>query len=200
GAIRGRPSFDGRDLWVGTDAGTLWMISAEGKVLGSHDLGSPVRSSPAIAGPHGTAVITRDGILTLLSGGERIWSRQLAGQGTYAPPVYVPGSGIAAGDGSGAVSMLDLKGALYWRTSLGSAVHSLRRQGDLLWAGTEDGAVVVLQPATGRVLERHADGGAVHGGPVLLERPRDLAVWGARDGLVRAFSIRLTEGPWEAPQ
>ena len=200
GAIRAKPAFDSRNLWVGTDGGYLYEISLEGEVLTRIPLGSPVRTTPAPLHRGDVAVINRDGVFSRIRDGKVVWSRRLPGDGTYASPVSGTGrvpSYIYTGDGSGAVSLFDAGGALLWRNSLGSPVHALGLRGQILWAGTQDGRLSALNPVTGSVHGYLEADGAVHAPPLAAGPAGDVMIWGSRDGKVRAHRVKVLEEPWE---
>ena len=195
GAIRARPAFDGRELWVGTDGGGLYEIGRKGEVIRRVELGSPVRTTPAVFGEGDLAVVTRDGLLARVRGGRILWRRKLPGVGTYASPIFSGTGRLAVGDGSGAVSQFDGNGALIWRTALGSAVHALGG-GEMLWAGTEDGRLIAINPVTGALTATLKAAGAVHSPPLITDGPTRRMVWAARDGVVRALDWKISEKPW----
>ena len=200
GPIRSKPVFSDGGMWVGTDAGTLFQVNTAGEILGKVPLGSPVRTTPSILGSGDMVVITRDGILSRVRDGEVVWRRKLPGEGTYASPLTAGMNRVPAfiftGDGSGAVSVFDVDGALLWRTDLGSAVHSLGFGGGVLWAGTGDGRLAALGPA-GTVLYTFQAEGAVHSPPLHLGGPSERIIWASRDGKVRAHRVQFQERRWD---
>ena len=130
------------------------------------------------------------------------WRRKLSGAGTYGSPVVVQHhyDQILVGDATGTVSSFTGNGALMWSLKLGSAVHVISTPvNGLILAGTENNGVGIFTN-TGRVLGTLETGGAVHG-LALLGRENDaLAVYGARDGVVRAYSLTWSKKPWEIPE
>lgn len=195
GPIRGGAVFDGENLWIGTDAGTLYVVTRNGKISEKITFHSPIRARPSYFGVNDLVVVTWDGKLRRLVGSKESWIRKLQGTGTYASPVVIhsPFSGIAAADGSGSVYLYDPGGVLLWRAELGSAVHTLSTADAVLWAGTEDGDLFAIRKNTGRVIVRIKTGGAIHGKPLLV---KDTVVFGSRDGKVRAFSVDAKTASW----
>ena len=196
GPVRSEPVYDGTHIWTGTDAGTLFSITENGKIKERIVLGSRIRARPAIFDENDIVVSTWDGRLIRIISGKRVWTRKLKGTGTYASPVVVKGppAGVIAADGSGSVYFFDKEGVLLWETSTGSAVHVLALRAGMLWAGTESGEILAIRPDTGRVMNKITTGGAVHGEP-LYDEGKIVVV--SRDGKVRAFNIRNDTAPWE---
>ena len=201
GPVRGAAALARDFMWVGTDGGTLYKVSYEGEVLDKLDLGSPVRAAPVLIGENGLIVVTSDGILYRLQDDQISWRRKLPGVGTYGAPIVVRHhhDQILVGDGSGAVSSFTGNGALMWRLEMGSAVHVLSGPvNGLMLGGTENNGVRIFT-GTGRFLGTLESGGAVHGISFLARESDALAVYGARDGFVRAYSLTLSKKTWEPP-
>ncbi len=200
GPIRSMPVYSNGSLQVGTDEGTLFEVNLKGEILGRVSLGSPVRTTPSVLRPGDVVVVSRDGVLFRVRDGTIVWRRKLPGQGTYASPLaagmaQVP-IFIFTGDGSGAVSAFDGDGALFWRTNLGAAVHSLGFRGRILWAGTGNGRLLALDPVTGSILTALKADGAVHAPPLQLGGLSGKIIWVSRDGIVRAHRLQFQERPW----
>ena len=70
------------------------------------------------------------------------------------------------------------------------------RRGDVV-VGTEDGRLVAIDPVTGALTVTLRASGAVHSPPLILDGPVRRIVWGARDGVIRAFDLRIDESPWD---
>ncbi|MDF1535353.1 MAG: NosD domain-containing protein [bacterium] len=201
GPIRATPIVEAGNIQVITESGTYYLVTNKGVILVKMPLGEPVWSSPASLMDGQLAVVTKTGILKLFRGREKSWSRKLGGPGTYASPIALgqpPLVSAAAADGNGSLYLFDSDGALLWRTELGSAVHTLSRTEQTLWAGTEDGILAALDPMTGRVRLRVEAAGAVHGRPA-WSGGWDPVIWAARDGIVRAFELTRRREPWEGP-
>ena len=202
GPVRGAAALAQDFLWVGTDAGSLFKVSREGEVLKHLDLGSPVRAAPAFIGEDGLVVVTWDGVLYRLKEGLISWRRKLSGSGTYGAPVVLQHhhDQIMVGDGSGTVSSFTGNGALMWNLDMGSAVHVVSGPAyGLMLAGTESNGVGIFT-STGRFLGTLESQGAVHGMAFLGRENDALAVYGARDGVVRAYSLTLSKKRWEIPE
>jgi len=202
GPIRGAAVLAQDLMWVGTDAGSLYKVSYGGVILDKLDLDSAVRSSPVPIGEGGLMVATWGGVLYRIEDDLISWRRKLPGAGTYGSPVVMQHhyDQILVGDATGTVSSFTGNGALMWSLKLGSAVHVISKPvNGLILAGTENNGVGIFTN-TGRVLGTLETGGAVHG-LALLGRENDaLAVYGARDGVVRAISLTWSKKPWEIPE
>ena len=148
------------------------------------------------------AVVTRDGILyRMRDDGGISWRRKLPGEGSYAAPLVVRGyyDQIIVGDSAGHVSSFNGSGALMWSVKAGSAVHGMSGPvSGLILAGTQGDGVLVLTPA-GQLLGALPARDAVHGVAVFARKADVLAVYGARDGFVRAYSLAVSKRPWELP-
>jgi parallel beta-helix repeat protein len=198
GAVRAVPSYDGDNLWIGTDGGTLYSITTDGQILRSIDLGVTIRTTPSVLGIDDVAVITADGVLMRIKEGNVNWRRKLPGVGTYASPLSIDRKLILTADGSGVLSLFDQDGALFWRSEVGSAVHMVSSSGALIWAGTEDGRLIALSPVSGAVVGELTSTGAVHSRPVVPGEGYTI-IWAARDGVVRAHDLKMEIRQWEGP-
>jgi outer membrane protein assembly factor BamB len=202
GAVRSVPAYDGDNLWIGTDGGSLYSITTDGRIQRSMDLGITIRTTPSVLGRDDVALVTADGVLMRIREGDVKWRRKLPGAGTYASPLSFNVDGakfILAADGSGAVSLFDPDGALYWRSELGSAVHMISRAGALVWAGTGDGRLAALSPLSGAVVGELRSRDAVHSRPVIVPGEGHTIFWAARDGVVRAHGLKMENREWEGP-
>ena len=199
GAVRTAPAIDGENLWIGTDGGSLHTLGRDGSIIRSFKTGSPVRTTPAVLGNDDVVAVTGEGILMRVSEGEVVWRRQLPGAGTYASPLQIDATHILVGDGSGAVSLYDQDGALFWRTDLGSAIHMVTVSYPAIWAGTEDGRLAAINPLSGAVLAELKSGSAVHSRPWSVPGDHRAIVWASRDGFVRKHAIKVTQRMWEGP-
>ncbi len=202
GAVRAVPGYDGDNLWIGTDGGSLYSITTDGRIQRSMDLGVTIRTTPSVLGRDDVALVTADGVLMRIGEGDVRWRRKLPGAGTYASPLSFDVDAakfILAADGSGAVSLFDPDGALYWRSELGSAVHMISRTGALIWAGTGDGRLAALSPLSGAVVGELRSRDAVHSRPVVVPGEGQTIIWAARDGVVRAHGLKMENRQWEGP-
>ncbi len=223
GAIRFTAGEVGVDqLLVGTDAGTLFRLSMEGQVLGQEKLPGPVRGGLGFLPDWYLPITTWDGSLTVFTNdGDRLWSRKIAFQGTYAVPLLsdvtqVRRRAIIAGTGGGRVIALDAAtGSILWEKDVRSPVHRLQdyiASSGLLVAGTENGEAILLDGRTGQELSVIRTGGAIHGmgvflswtrvperPPVEFPHPNIFLVFGSRDGILRGANVSWKQEPWEAP-
>jgi outer membrane protein assembly factor BamB len=62
GAIRARATKDNETLWVGTDNGSLYRLTMDGKISGKVDLGASIRTSPLVVEEGEVVAITAAGI------------------------------------------------------------------------------------------------------------------------------------------
>ena len=199
GAVRAAPAWDGEKFWIGTDSGTLYAVNMDGKILRSIEMGTPVRTTPAVFGAGNLVVLSGEGVLSRLKDGVITWKRKLPGVGTYASPLVLGPEFVLVGDGSGAVSLYDTDGALLWRNWLGSAVHMVTHEGPVIWAGTEDGRLVAFSPVSGAILFEFKAGKAIHSMPYYVPGDEPVIIWGSRDGTVRAHDLKVERIPWEGP-
>ena len=202
GAVRAVPGYDGDDLWIGTDGGTLYSISTDGRIKRAMDLGITIRTTPAALGKDDVAVVTADGVLMRIKEGDIKWRRKLPGVGTYASPLSFNVNFmkfILVADGSGAISLFDQDGAVFWRSGVDSAIHMVSSSGALVWAGTEDGRLIAMSLVSGAVLGELTSRGAVHSRPVVVPGEDPSIIWAARDGVVRAHGLKIEYRQWEGP-
>lgn len=201
GAIRARSTEDRGSLWIGTDNGSLYRISMDGKIVNKVDLGAPIRTSPLVVEEGSVVVVTGAGILFRITGNEIKWRRQLQGPGTYASPYLL--TGIVVGDGFGCLSLYSADGALKWQTNLGSPIHVITgtEESALFVVGTEDGSLYGFD-MLGRPRLKIPSSGSVHGA-VLYEEDDEQELyqlrWGSRDGKIRAVRIKTDYFVWEPP-
>jgi len=199
GPVRGAAAIAHDSMWVGTDRGSLYKVSSQGEILKRIELDSPIRAAPVMIGESGLVVVTRNGVLYRLRDDEISWRRKLPGQGTYAKPLVARShfDQIIVGDGSGTISSFTGNGALMWSLDLGTAVHVISEPAlGLMLAGTEGDGVRIFS-STGRLIGTLQTEGAVHG-LAFHQREKDaLAVFGARDDVVRAYSLTLSKQTWE---
>jgi len=206
GAVRARAAKDDRNIWVGTDNGSLYRVSMEGEVLNQVDLGAHVRTTPLVIEGDSVIVVTSVGVLMRVTDGEIVWRRRLPGPGTYASPLWLYGAHFVVGDGSGNLSAFSENGALMWVTEFGSAIHVVAGNEFFSGAvvGTEDGSLHGVN-YIGRPVFAVQTGGAVHSAVVDAEYENVLAskttvIWGSRDGRIRAARINQEVTPWEIPE
>ena len=156
------------------DPRPLWHVS----------MGRGVRGSPAL-GEGIVAVGTADRTIVLVdrSSGEVLWRTRLDGTVRSGPLLDEDRLYIASeAQPDGRVYAVRLRdGRVLWRTRTGSVAAPLAFDGDALYAGTEEGMVLKLEPERGRVQWRTALAGAVRAGPVVT--PHGLVVATTSDTL-----------------
>ena len=152
------------------DAGAQETVNPDPRPLWRVGVGRGVRGSPAL-GESVVAVGTSDRYIVLIdrTSGDVIWKSRLEGTARAGPlldedRLYV---GTEA-QPEGRVYAIRLRdGKTLWKTSVGSVVAPLAYDGDALYAGTEGGTALRIEPEHGRVIwRRPLEGGAIRGGPV----------------------------------
>jgi outer membrane protein assembly factor BamB len=145
---------DAATVYVGTDAGTLYALSAaDGTIRWSASVGAPVTAPPALAG--GTLYVpTASGRLVALAAGgcaavacPPLWSTPVGGGVAVQPAVA--GGVVFTGHDDGTVQAVDAAGcgdpvcAPLWSTDAGSGVTGAPAVGGgRVFVGTADGLVV----------------------------------------------------------
>ena len=166
------------------DAAAAETLNPDPRPLWRAGVGRGVRGSPAL-GEAVLAVGTADRNVVLVdrASGEVLWRSRLDGTVRAGPLLDEDRLYVATeAQPDGRVYAIRLRdGKALWRTRIGSVVAPLAFDGDALYAGTEDGAVVRLDPEQGAVRWRRALNGAVRGGPV--PTPHGLAVATTADTL-----------------
>jgi outer membrane protein assembly factor BamB len=166
------------------DASAGETLNPDPRPLWRRGVGRGVRGSPAI-GEAVVAVGTADRNVVLVdrASGEVMWRSRLDGTIRAGPLLDEDRLYVATeAQPDGRVYAINLRdGKRLWRTRIGSAVAPLAFDGDALYAGTEEGAVVRLDPEQGHVRWRRALSGAVRAGPV--PTPHGLAVATTADTL-----------------
>jgi len=166
------------------DAAAAETLNPDPRPLWRAGVGRGVRGSPAL-GEAVLAVGTADRNVVLVdrASGEVLWRSRIDGAVRAGPLLDEDRLYVATeAQPDGRVYAIRLRdGKALWRTRIGSVVAPLAFDGDALYAGTEDGAVVRLDPEQGAVRWRRALNGAVRGGPV--PTPHGLAVATTADTL-----------------
>jgi outer membrane protein assembly factor BamB len=168
------------------DAAAAETLNPDPRPLWRTNIGRAARGSPAL-GETVLAVGTVDRNLVLVNrtSGELFWRQRLDGTIRGGPLLDGDRLYVATeAQGEGRVYAIQLRdGKTIWRTRVGSVVAPLAYDGDALYAGTEGGAVVRLDPegGSGRVMWRRALHGAVRAAPV--PTPQGLAVVTTADTL-----------------
>ena len=166
------------------DAAATETLNPDPRPLWRAGVGRGVRGSPAL-GEAVVAVGTADRNVVLVdrASGEVLWRSRIDGAVRAGPLLDEDRLYVATeAQPDGRVYAIRLRdGKALWRTRIGSVVAPLAFDGDALYAGTEDGAVVRLDPEQGAVRWRRALNGAVRGGPV--PTPHGLAVATTADTL-----------------
>ncbi len=152
------------------DAGAHETLNPDPRPLWHVGMGRGVRGSPAL-GETVVAVGTADRTLVLVdrASGEVLWRSRLDGSARAGPLLDEDRLYIATeSQPQGRVYAVRLRdGRRIWRTPAGSVTAPLAFDGEAIYAATEDGLVLRLEPEHGNVQWRRPLSGAVRAGPVV---------------------------------
>lgn len=131
--------------------------------------GREIRGAPA-AGKGVLAVGTTDKLVVLLGtdSGQVLWDRRVSGTIRSGPLLTDSLVYVATEESpSGRVYALEMRtGKVVWDTKTGGVAAAMALTRDRLFAGTESGIVIALDPDTGGILWRRRVSGAVRAAPV----------------------------------
>jgi len=166
------------------DAGARETLNPDPRPLWHLGMGRGVRGSPAL-GETVVAVGTADRNLVLIdrSSGEVLWRSHLDGSVRSGPLLDEDRLYVATeSQPQGRVYAVRLRdGRQVWRTQSGSVTAPLAFDGEAIYAATEDGLVLRLEPEHGKVQWRRPLSGAVRAGPLVT--PNGLVVATTSDTL-----------------
>ena len=166
------------------DAGAAETLNPDPRPLWRAAIGRAVRGSPAL-GESILAVgtVDRNVVLVDRTSGDILWRQRLDGTIRGGPLLDEDRLYVATeAQPEGRVYAIRLRdGKQLWRVRVGSVVAPLAFDGEALYAGTEGGGVVRVDPEAGTVAWRRALSGAVRAGPVAT--PHGLAVVTTADTL-----------------
>jgi len=166
------------------DAAAGETLNPDPRPLWRASIGRAVRGSPAL-GETILAVGTADRNVVLVdrTSGEILWRQRVDGTIRAGPLLDEDRLYLATeAQPEGRVYAIRLRdGKTIWRTRVGSVVAPLGFDGEALYAGTEGGAVVRVNPEDGHVMWRRALSGAIRAGPIAT--PQGLAVVTTADTL-----------------
>src|SRR2546425_10750628 len=166
------------------DAGARETLNPDPRPLWHVTMGRGVRGSPAL-GETVVAVGTADRNLVLVdrSSGEILWRSHLDGSVRSGPLLDEDRLYVATeSQPQGRVYAVRLRdGRQLWRTQTGSVTAPLAFDGEAIYAGTEAGIVLRLEPERGQTKWRTSVSGAVRAGPLIT--PRGLLVATTNDTL-----------------
>ena len=152
------------------DASAGETLNPDPRPLWHVTMGRGVRGSPAL-GESVVAVGTADRNLVLLdrSSGEVLWRSHLDGSVRSGPLLDEDRLYVATeSQPQGRVYAVRLRdGRRLWRAQAGSVTAPLAFDGDALYAATEEGLVLRLEPERGTVQWRRPLSGAVRAGPLV---------------------------------
>jgi outer membrane protein assembly factor BamB len=168
------------------DAAARESLNPDPRPLWHVTLGRGVRGSPAL-GEAVVAVGTVDRNLVLVdrSSGEVLWRSHLDGSIRSGPLLDEDRLYVATeSQPQGRVYAIRLRdGRQLWRTNAGSVTAPLAFDGDAIYATTEGGLVLRLEPEHGKVQWRRALSGAVRAGPLVTANGGGLVVATTNDTL-----------------
>jgi len=166
------------------DAGARETLNPDPRPLWHVTMGRGVRGSPAL-GESVVAVGTADRNLVLVdrASGDVLWRAHLDGTVRAGPLLDEDRLYVATESQPQArVYAVRLRDSRrLWRAHAGSVTAPLAFDGDAIYAGTEDGSVLRLEPERGQVRWRASLSGAVRAGP--LSTPPGLVVATTSDTL-----------------
>src|SRR5438270_2122627 len=152
------------------DAAARETLNPDPRPLWHVGMGRGVRGSPAL-GETVMAVGTADHNLVLVdrSSGELLWRSHLDASVRAGPLLDEDRLYVATeSQPQGPVYAIRLRdGRRLWRTHAGSVTAPLAFDGDAIYAATEQGLVLRLEPEHGNVLWRRPVSGAVRAGPLV---------------------------------
>jgi len=151
------------------DAGAHETLNPDPRPLWHVTMGRGVRGSPAL-GEAVVAVGTADRNVVLVdrTSGEVLWRSHLDGTVRSGPLLDADRLYVATeSQPDGRVYAIRLRdGRRLWRARAGSVVAPLAFDGEAIYAGTEGGVVLRLEPEQGQVRWRAALSGAIRAGPL----------------------------------
>ncbi len=166
------------------DAGAHETLNPDPRPLWHVTMGRGVRGSPAL-GEAVVAVGTADRNVVLVdrTSGEVLWRSHLDGTVRSGPLLDVDRLYVATeSQPDGRVYAIRLRdGRRLWRARAGSVVAPLAFDGEAVYAGTEGGIVLRLEPEQGQVRWRSTLSGAIRAAP--LTTPQGLVVATTSDTL-----------------
>ena len=166
------------------DAGAAETLNPDPRPLWRAAIGRAVRGSPALGETIlAVGTVDRNVVLVDRTSGDVLWRQRVDGTIRAGPLLDEDRLYVATeAQPEGRVYAIRLRdGKTIWRTRVGSVVAPLAFDGDALYAGTEGGAVVRVDPEGGDIKWRRALRGAIRAGPVAT--PHGLAVVTTADTL-----------------
>jgi outer membrane protein assembly factor BamB len=151
------------------DASAAESLNPDPRPQWTTDVGRAVRGSPALGeSVVAVGVAERQVVLLDRASGEPIWRQRL--EGTVLSGPLLAGDRLYVGteeSPEGTVYALELRdGRRRWSRRVGSVAAPLALDGAALYAATEAGLVLRLDPENGSVVWRRTLAGAVRAGPV----------------------------------
>ena len=166
------------------DAAAGETLNPDPRPLWRASLGRAVRGSPALGETIlAVGTVDRNVVLVDRTSGDVLWRQRVDGTIRAGPLLDQDRLYVATeAQPEGRVYAIRLRdGKTIWRTRVGSVVAPIAFDGEALYAGTEGGAVVRVDPEAGSVRWRRALSGAIRAGPVAT--PHGLAVVTTADTL-----------------
>jgi len=166
------------------DISAAETLNADPRPLWHMTVGHAVRGGPAVGeGVVAVGTVDRQVVLLDRPSGQVLWRSRLHGT-VHAGPLLDADRLYVATEASpeGRVYALSLRdGRILWSTRTGGIEATLALAGDTLYASTEEGALLRLGAADGKIAWRRELPGAVRAGPV--PTPAGIAVATAADTL-----------------
>jgi outer membrane protein assembly factor BamB len=197
--VDGGGSSDGGTVYVGSDDGNVYAISASSGVENwQFDAGSEVRSSPAVVdGSAGLTVYvgTQDGTVYAIDAAEGTerWTFETGGA-VMSSPTVVDGV-VYVGSNDQSVYALDAgNGEELWAFETGFWVESSPAVVDgTVYVGSDDGSVYALDAGNGEEQWQVSTGDRVPGSPAVVD---GVVYAGSQNGLVYALDAGNGEELW----
>jgi outer membrane protein assembly factor BamB len=167
------------------DAAVRETLNPDPRPLWHIGMGRGVRGSPAL-GEAVIAVGTADRNLVLVDrgSGEVLWRTHLDGSVRAGPLIDEDRLYVATESPQGRVYAVRLRdGRQLWRTPAGSVTAPITFDGEAIYAATEQGLVLRLEPDHGTVQWRRPLAGAVRAGPLVTPNGAGLVVATTSDTL-----------------
>jgi len=166
------------------DAAAGETLNPDPRPLWRAAIGRAVRGSPALGETIlAVGTVDRNVVLVDRTSGDVLWRQRVDGTIRAGPLLDEDRLYVATeAQPEGRVYAIRLRdGKPIWRTRVGSVVAPLAYDGEALYAGTEGGAVVRVDPEAGGVTWRRVLSGAIRAAPVAT--PHGLAVVTTADTL-----------------
>ena len=193
-------SSDGTTVYIGTDKGTVYALDA----TTGHRRGAAFQAGGSVSGlamaGNTLLVGSADGKVhafpTETSGGalEANWTSTTIGTAISGAPTYTHFAVAYAASDDGYVSALDVNtGRQKWRTLTGKGAVVSQASGiGVVWVGSQDGTIYVINTDSGKVTHTYPVKGAVNSAPLSV---LGSAYFGTSKGVLYALEFDSIAGP-----